>query len=125
MPGWTVLFALLASGALADVRHSAMPVSLHGTWASSAQHCSNIEAAIVLAKNSYRGPKGRCSVPWVIESAGAHGTIYSAHLRCPVDNGDELSATLLLMPKGADQLSVGDDFDGLKTYERCPASGAR
>jgi len=119
MPGWTVLLSLLASAALADVRHSAIPVSLHGTWASNAQQCSKTQEAIVLAKNSYSGPKGRCAVPWVIESAGTHGTIYSAHLRCPTDTGGELGATLLLMPKGADQLSIGDDFDGVKSYERC------
>jgi hypothetical protein len=58
-------------------------------------------------------------VPSVIESAGVHGTIYSAHLRCPTDNGGELGVTLLLMLKGADQLSIGDDFDGVKAYERC------
>jgi hypothetical protein len=125
MPGWTLLFALLASGAVADVRHSAIPVSLHGTWASNAQRCTKAKEAIVLAKNSYNGPNGRCSVPWVIESAGAHGTIYSAHLRCPSDNGGERGATLLLMPKGENQLSIGDDFDGVKAYERCPAGGAR
>jgi hypothetical protein len=119
MQGWPILFSLLVSVVVADVRHSAIPVSLHGTWASSAQHCRKSDEAIVLAKNSYSGPKGRCAVPWVIESAGTHGTIYSAHLRCPSNSGGELGTTLLLMPKGADQLSIGDDFDGVKPYERC------
>jgi hypothetical protein len=119
MPGCTLLLSLLASAAFADVRHSAIPVSLHGTWVSSTQHCRKSDETIVLAKNSYSGPKGRCAVPWVIESAGTHGTIYSAHLRCPTDSGGELGVTLLLMPKGADQLSIGDDFGGVKAYERC------
>jgi hypothetical protein len=119
MRGWTLLLSFLASAALADVRHSAIPVSLHGTWASNAQQCSKADEAIVLSKNSYSGPKGRCSVPWVIESADAHGTLYSAHLRCTADTGAESGGTLLLMPKGADQLSIGDDFEGVKPYERC------
>jgi hypothetical protein len=58
-------------------------------------------------------------VPWVIESADAHGTLYSAHLRCTAHTGAESGGTLLLMPKGADQLSIGDDFEGVKPYERC------
>jgi hypothetical protein len=119
MLSWTVLLSLLASSAFADVRHSVIPVSLHGMWASDAQQCSKAEQAIVLAKNSYSGPKGHCAVPWVIESAGTHGTIYSAHLRCPTESGGEGGGTLLLMPKGADQLAIGDDFDGVKAYERC------
>jgi hypothetical protein len=92
---------------------------LHGTWASNAQSCSKTDETIVLAKNSYAGPKGRCSVPWVIESAGAHGTIYSAHLRCPSADGAERGATLILMPRGEHQLSIGDEFDGMKPYELC------
>jgi hypothetical protein len=107
------------SVALADVRHNAIPVSLHGTWASNAQSCSKTEDTIVLAKNSYTGPKGRCSVAWVIESAGARGTIYSADLRCPSSDGAERRSTLILMPKGENQLSIGDEFDAMKPYERC------
>jgi hypothetical protein len=111
--------SLLASAALADVRHNTIPASLHGTWASQTQHCRTPDQTVVLAKNSYVGPKGRCAVPWVIESAGARGTIYSAHLRCLVEGGTERSATLILMPSGADRLSVGDEFDGMTAYERC------
>jgi hypothetical protein len=48
MPGWV------------RVRHSAIPVSLHGTWRSSAQQCGKTEAAIVLAKNSYSAAPARC-----------------------------------------------------------------
>ena len=120
MPRWILPFLLLPSAALADVRHNAVPVSLHGTWASDAQNCSKADQTTVLAKNSYTGPKGRCSVPWVIESAGAHGTIYSAHMRCPSGTaGSEQGSTLILMPKGDNHLSIGDEFAGMKPYERC------
>jgi hypothetical protein len=115
-----LLVSLLASPALADVRHNVIPVALHGTWASHTQHCRTPDQTIVLAKNSYVGPKGRCAVPWVIESAGARGTIYSAHLRCPTEReGGEHASTLIVMRSGANQISVGDEFDGMKAYERC------
>ena len=119
MRGWILLILFFPSATLADVRHNAIPVSLHGTWASSAQSCSKAHEAIVLTKNSYAGPKGRCSVPWVIESAGAHGTIYSAHLRCPSAGDAEGGSTLILMPKGDNQLSIGDTFEAMKSHERC------
>ena len=119
MRGWIFLVLFFPSAALTDVRHNAVPASLLGTWASDAQQCSKKDEAIVLAKNSYTGPKGRCSVPWVIESAGAHGTIYSAHLRCPSWDGPDRATTLILMPNGDKQLSVGEAFDVMKSYERC------
>ena len=122
MRAWTLLLSLLASEALADVRHNAVPVSLQGTWASNAQHCAKPEETVVLATNSYTGPKGRCSVPWVIESAGQHGTVYSMHLRCANDTaGADSGSTLILIPHGADGLSLGDAFDSVTRYERCSA----
>jgi hypothetical protein len=119
MRGWILLSLFFPSAGLADVRHNVIPVSLHGTWASDTHNCSKADQTTVLAKNSYSGPKGRCSVPWVIESAGAHGTIYSAHLRCPTAEGAERGSTLILMPRGENQLSIGDEFDAMEPFERC------
>jgi len=116
-----VLLVLGASPAVADVRHAVIPMSLRGTWALSAQDCNKREAAIVFSERSYAGPKGHCAVRWVIETAGGRGPIYSARLQCPGAEGGQQPAEsdLILMPTDANQLSIGDDYNTLKTYQHC------
>jgi len=123
VPAVVVFFVSQPAGADV-VRHSAVPVSLRGTWAPSAQDCNKTESAIVLSNKSYVGSKGRCVVEWVSETAGARGAIYSARLQCSGTAAGQQTAelNLILVPSDGNQLSVGDDFNSLKPYQRCPAS---
>jgi hypothetical protein len=120
-----LLFVLAAFSAMADVRHTAIPVSLRGTWAADRQECNKTEAKeakVVLSEHGYAGPKGHCAVRWVIESAGRGGTIYSARVQCSGTPGSQQPAEsdVILMPGNANQLSIGDDFNDMKVYQRCP-----
>ena len=118
----TAALCLPAFAAIADVRHATIPAALRGTWALNAQGCSKSDSVIVLSEKRYSGPQGRCDVRWVIESAGERGTIYSARLQCsgPESGQPPPESDLILMPSEGNQLSVGDDFDHLKSYQRCP-----
>jgi hypothetical protein len=121
---------VLSHAASADVkRHSALPEALWGSWAPMTEDCDKAaKSLITLSGKSYVNQDVTCNVGWVSETAGARGTNYSAHLQCP-STTDPTKITVpdvVLIPAGVDQLSIGADFDSLKTYQRCPekASGS-
>src|SRR5262245_7150097 len=60
-----LLFVLAAFSAMADVRHTAVPVSLRGAWAAEGHECNKTDARVVPSEQSYAGPKGHCAVRWV------------------------------------------------------------
>ena len=117
-----LLFVLAAFSAIADVRHNGVPVSLRGTWVADGQGCNKTDARVVLSEQGYAGPKGHCAVRWVIESAGRRGTIYSARVQCSGTQGSQpgTESDVILMPEDVNQLSIGDDFNDMKVYQRCP-----
>jgi len=78
-------------------------------------------AVVVLSAKRYIGTHMKCAVLGVYETAGPQGPIYSARMRCSsAAGGARKSARNLIMVRaGADQLSLGSDFDTLKPYQRC------
>ena len=121
-----VVAVLVSHAALADVkRHKSIPESLWGSWAPSAEACGKADKfVIVVAAKSYVSPEANCSVDWVAETPGARGAIYSAHLQCSsaAQGNRKTISNVILLPKDSSQISVGADFNSLKTYQRCPAS---
>jgi len=121
---------VLSHAASADVkRHSALPEALWGSWAPLTEDCDKAaKSLITLSGKRYVDSNATCNVGWVSETAGARGTNYSAHLQCPstTDPTQITVPDVVLIPTGVDQLSIGADFDSLKTYQRCPekASGS-
>jgi hypothetical protein len=75
-------FVLLSVAALADsVRHVTVPERLWGTWAPSADLCSDNKSTFVVSAKGYVTSQANCAIQWVTETAGADGPIYSAHMR--------------------------------------------
>jgi hypothetical protein len=122
--GIFLLLALLWSPANAgDVRHLTIPKAIWGTWALKPDLCAaNDQSLISIKEGGATGPEANCAVEYVVETAGARGPIYSAHLYCtekddPAKSG---SRAFIVIPRTDDSMSVGSDFDSLKTYYRCP-----
>jgi len=120
-----VIVALSSQAAVADVkRHASIPEPLRGSWAPSADDCKNADKSIVvLSAKAYTSSEGSCTVVWVSETASARGPIYSARLRCANQQAKQgPDSNLIIRPGDADQISIGPNFSGLKSYQRCPAS---
>jgi len=121
---------VLSHAASADVkRESAFPEAFWGSWAPIDEDCDKAaKSVITLSGKRYVDQDATCNVVWVSETAGARGTNYSAHMQCPsTTDPTQITVTdIVLIHNTADQLSIGADFDSLKTYQRCPekASGS-
>ncbi len=119
-----ILIAVSSQAAIADIkRYASVPEALQGSWATSADACKNAgKSAVALAAKTYAGPAGNCAVMWVSETAGPHGALYSARLRCPNDDTQQKwsESNLVIRPDDTNQMSVGPDFSNLTTYHRCP-----
>jgi hypothetical protein len=120
-----IIAGITSQAALADiVRHATVPETLRGTWATSAEACQKAGKLVtVLSAKGYVSPDAHCAVDWLAETAGAQGPVYSAHLRCGKNASDaqETTANIVILPKGANRLSIGADFSSLEVYQRCPA----
>src|SRR5215467_2677535 len=112
----TVLSVLMSDVATADVvRHNSIPEPYWGTWVGAE------ESVIVLSANSYVSPEANCNVKWVSQTAGARGSIYSAHLHCisPAGRaGTGVTSDLIIWPENVDQIAVGPDFKSLRVFRR-------
>jgi hypothetical protein len=120
-----LLVALLWSPAIAgDVRHLTIPKAVWGTWAPKPDLCAAKDNSLIYIKEGgATGPEANCAVEYVVETAGGSGPIYSAHLYCTEkDNpGKSSSKAFVIIPRGdGSSISVGPDFENLKTYSRCP-----
>ena len=118
-------FALLSGTSLADsVRHLTVPEPFRGRWATSADVCNNDKAVIVMSAKAYVSPQASCAVQWVTETAGAAGSIYSAHMRCsgPAATDEKIEENAILLSRDGEKLSVGASFNELKVYQRCSAN---
>jgi hypothetical protein len=124
--GIVLLAALLGSPATAgDVRHLTIPKTVWGTWALKPDQCAaNDPSLISIREGGGTGPEDNCAVEYVVETAGAAGPIYSAHMMCTEkDNpAKSMSRAFIVIPRGDDAISIGSAFDDLKTYYRCPKS---
>jgi hypothetical protein len=126
-----ILLAILAIAALPpqragadEIRHLTFPNVLVGRWAPSAELCAAKDKSnIAITADGYSTADGKCSVRWIVETAGSRGPNYAVHAQCEVD-GQAARAdvvNLILRPEGADQVVIGKSFTDLKPYVRCPA----
>ena len=110
--------------AVADiVRHGSIPRAFVGSWAPSTAGCAPRNEVALSAKR-YVGAYTKCAVRGVYETAGPHGPIYSARMQCAgaVRGSRKSVQNLIIVPAGTGQLSLGSDFDNLKSYQRCQSS---
>jgi len=112
----TVLSMLMSDVATADVvRHNSIPEPYWGTWVGAE------ESVIVLSANSYVSREANCSVIWESQTAGARGSICSAHLHCfsPAGRaGTRVTSDLIIWPENIDQIAVGPNFKNLRVFRR-------
>jgi hypothetical protein len=107
------------------VRHTTIPESFWGSWAPGTDVCKNADkSVIVLSATTYVTPEANCTVDWVAETAGARGPVYSAHIQCSKRAGkaQRTISDLIILPRNANQISLGSEFGTLKTYQRCSAN---
>jgi hypothetical protein len=117
---------ILTQIAVADiVRHASIPKAYVGSWAPSAGSCEpRSEGVVVLSAKQYIGAEMKCAIVAVYETAGTHGTIYSARMQCssPRAGVGRRSRNLIIAPQDGGQLSLGSDFNDLRSYQRCQSS---
>jgi hypothetical protein len=126
----TILPAILAVSALQsqptdadEVRHTTFPSALVGRWAPSAALCATKDKSnITIAADGYSTAAGKCSVRWIVETAGSLGPNYAVHAQC---EGDAQPAkpdvvNMILRLDSGDRISIGTSFTDLKPYLRCP-----
>jgi hypothetical protein len=106
-----------------DVRRSALPDSLQGTWAPSAEACGKSDQTkLVIATKKYTRGDAACDIFWVTVTAAPNGSNYSAHARC-IDQSTGKAyppSNLLFRPTDSDHISVGAAIGKLTPYQRCP-----
>ena len=117
--------AFLPSTSLADsVRHLSVPERFWGTWAPSADLCTDDKSVFVVSAKGYTTSDASCTIQWVTETAGTAGPFYSAHMRCsnPATPNETTEANRIIVTDEDGKLSAGPDFKQLKSYWRCPAN---
>jgi hypothetical protein len=106
-----------------EIRHTTFPSALVGRWAPSAELCAaNDKSNVVIAADGYSTVNGKCSVRWIVETAGSLGPNYAVHAQCEAD-GQPAKAdvvNMIVRPEAGDRLSIGTSFTDLKPYLRCP-----
>ena len=128
---FTILPAILAVSVLPsqragadEIRHTTFPSVLVGRWAPSAELCAAKDKSnVAIATDGYSTADGKCSVRWIVETAGSRGPNYAVHAQCEADGQPARAdvVNLILRPEGADQVVIGKSFTDLKPYLRCPA----
>jgi hypothetical protein len=126
---FAIFLAIMAISALPsqhagadEIRHTTFPSVLVGRWAPSAELCAAKDKSnITVAADGYNTADGKCSVRWIVETAGSLGPNYAVHAQC---EGDTQPAkpdvvNMILRPEGGDKVSIGTSFTDLKPYLRC------
>jgi hypothetical protein len=127
---FTILSAILAVSALPsqragadEIRHTTFPSVLVGRWAPSAELCAaNDKSNVAIAADGYSTANGKCSVRWIVETAGSLGPNYAVHAQCEADGRPAKAdvVNMILRPEAGDRVSIGTSFTDLKPYLRCP-----
>ncbi len=116
---------LLSRAAVGDeVRHTTFESALLGTWAETAEQCTAKDKNnIHIESAKYGDGAGSCDVGWIVETAAPQGTNYAVHAMCTSASIPPKTqvVNILIRPKDKDHALMGRSFDGLKTYQRCPA----
>jgi len=107
-----ILLATLATSALPsqragadEIRHTTFPSVLLGRWAPSAELCAAKDKSnIAITADGYSTADGKCSVRWIVETAGSRGPNYAVHAQCEADGQPARAdvVNLILRPEGAD-----------------------
>jgi hypothetical protein len=117
---------ILTDVAAADiVRHGSIPKAYIGSWAPNAESCQpRGDAVVVLSAKRYIGAAMKCAIVAVYETPSANGAIYSARMQCstPTAGARRSLRNLIIEPQSTGQLSLGSDFNNLKSYQRCQSS---
>jgi hypothetical protein len=106
-----------------EIRHTTFPSVLVGRWAPSAELCAAKDKSnVTIAADGYSTADGKCSVRWIVETAGSLGPNYAVHAQC---EGDTQPAkpdvvNMILRPEGGGKVFIGTSFTDLKPYLRCP-----
>jgi hypothetical protein len=109
---------LVSHAAIADVkRHKSIPESIWGSWAPSPDDCKSPDKSVVLSAKTYISPEANCTVAWVSKTAGARGSLYSAHLLC--SKPKDIQSDVIFLRQSTDRISIGSHFGDLKSYQRC------
>src|SRR5215475_8892312 len=116
-------FAPHAVGAKGGIKVlNSIPDAYWGRWAPGVESCKDGDTEIlVLSAKAYAGPLGKCDVASVSETPSPKGSTYSARLQCvdPRQAQKKTPANLIIRPGGANQISIGLQFESLKAYLRC------
>jgi hypothetical protein len=118
------IFAAAIPAADADeIRHTAFPAALVGSWAQSADLCAKDDKSnFTITPSSYAGPDGSCAVEIIVETAAPDGANYSVRGSCKAAPQDQPRVVNVIMQlKRADGMMAGTSFEALKPYQRCPA----
>jgi hypothetical protein len=120
----TVLALVAFDVANADVvRHGSTPEAYRGTCTGAGTEPE--KSFIVLSAKTYVSREASCRVDGVSQTAGARGSIYSAHLQCldPADGvGKKTASNLIIWPDGIHRIAAGPDFTKLMIFHRCSAT---
>jgi hypothetical protein len=126
---FAIFLAIMAISALPsqhagadEIRHTTFPSVLVGRWAPSAELCAAKDKSnITVAADGYSTADGKCSVRWIVETAGSLGPNYAVHAQCEGDTQPAKPDVVnrILRPEGGDKVSIGTSFTDLKPYLRC------
>jgi hypothetical protein len=115
-----LLTEIAVAGAV--VRHGSIPNSYIGSWTRETCRARS-KAIIKLSATRYVSSGMKCIVRGVYETAGAHGSIYSARMQCSrAGRSRGTSANLIIDPGGGDRVLMGSDFSNLTSYRRCQSN---
>jgi hypothetical protein len=106
-----------------EIRHATFPNVMLGTWAETAEQCAAKDKTnIVIEATKYRDGGGDCAVRWIVETAGSGGINYAVHSLCISASLPEKTQNknIIVRPLGPDRAAMGQSFEDLKTYQRCP-----
>ena len=119
-----ILSTLFVQVAHADeIRHATFPNAMLGTWAETAEQCdAKDKNNIVISPAKYRDGGGDCAVQLIVETAGAGGINYAVHSLCTSASLPEKTQpkNIIVRPLGPDRAVMGQSFEDLKNYQRCP-----
>ena len=107
-----------------EIRRTAIPSVMLGTWAETAEQCATKDKSNVSIESAkYSDGTGSCTVRWVVETPGSRGTNYAVRALCTSakDQSKTQTVNIIIRPGSNDSASMGRSFNELKTYQRCPA----
>jgi hypothetical protein len=120
-----MISVLLLQAAVADeVRRIAFPETLLGIWARTTEECAAMDKSnIVIETAKYGDANGSCAVRWIVQTPASRGSNYAIHALCTSASlpAKTQVVNIVIRPQSKDEAVMGRSFEGLKSYQRCPA----